>query len=362
MLQNYYIKRVSIMSENIDELKKIIFELTSENVNLKKKIKKQKTNDILFHEYICDWLDIHKNKVKENSYMSYKSLIYKHIVPYFKSREIKLNEITPQILEKYYQFKLKENLSANTISKHHANIHSALKYAVKNGFIISNPADYVDKPKVCKYNANYLSAEQLNNVIKMFENSKIYVPVLLSATLGLRRSEVLGLKWDAIDFKKKTIHIRHTAVKILVNNSYKILFSDITKTESSNRLLPLPDKIIDVLKELKDKQKENYIRNKKRYSKDNLKYVCVDEFGHLISPDNLSNRFRTITKKNGYNVRFHDLRHSCASILAESGLQIKDISEWLGHSDITVTSDIYVHLFFQKKIQISDKINSLINI
>lgn len=107
-----------------------------------------------------------------------------------------------------------------------------------------------------------------------------------------------------------------------------------TKTESSNRILPLPDKIIRVLKEVKIQQIHNYINNKNKYSKDFLGYVCVDKNGKLFTPDTLSNRFRDFTK-NGYNIIFHDLRHSCASILADSGLQLKDISKWLGHSDIT---------------------------
>ena len=138
------------MSENIDELRNVILSLTIENVKLRKQLENKKKGDILFSDYIVTWLENHQYKVKQNSYLAYKALVEKHIVPYFKNLNISVQEVTPLILEEYYQVKLSEGLSANSICRHHANMRSALKIAVKNGLIENNPADYVDKPKVAK--------------------------------------------------------------------------------------------------------------------------------------------------------------------------------------------------------------------
>ena len=335
------------------ELEKLIISLTAENFNLKQQLEKQERGNILFSDYIYYWLSNHKYKVKHNSFLCYKSIIDNHIAPYFKKAKIQINQIKPFTLEEYYKSKLSDNLSASTISRHHSLIHSTLKYAVKNDIIISNPSDYADKPKTNKYMANYISADEINRLINAFKNHRMFIPILLAATLGLRRSEVLGLKWNAIDFKKGTIHVKHTVVKILQNNQYSLQFSDITKNTSSNRILPLPQNLLVTLKNIKQQQLQNYINYGKEYSKEYLGYVCVDNKGVLFTPDNLSNRFAVVVKNTGLNIRFHDLRHSCASILADCGMEMKDISEWLWHSDINVTSDIYVHLFYDKKIKIS---------
>lgn len=351
------------MSKKTNELEKVILRLTIENSQLKEQLEtKNKKSQIYFWEYLFDWLENQKNRIRLNSYLSYLSQMNKHIIPYFKQSNILLCDVTPEVLEAYYFQKINcDKLSATTVHKHHANIHSALKNAVRSRLIQYNPSDYVIKPKATKYVGNYLNAEQLNNVFKLFENNRMYTPILLAGTLGLRRSETLGLKWNAIDFNQKTIHIRHTVVKVLKDNKYTIQCNDLTKTNTSNRLLPVPDKLLNYLQLVRNKQINNYMRDPINYNKEYLKYVCVDQKGDLIKPDDLSNRFRTKTKSQGYDVRFHDLRHSCASILADEGMDMKDISVWLGHSSINVTSDIYVHLFYQKKLQISNKINQYVS-
>lgn len=342
------------------ELEQLVIQLSMENQTLKENSTYNQAGNILFSEYIDKWLMQHQKKVRESSYLAYKSQIEKHISPYFKNLQISLNEITPEILEEYYEYKLREGLSANTVCKHHANIHSALNLAKKNKLVINNAADLTDKPKIIRYIGQHLSSEQLNCIYKVFRTSRIYLPVLIAGTMGLRRSEVLGLRWEAINFKERTLVIKHTCVKLIKNNKTELCFSDMVKSKSSMRILPIPDKLFEILKNARLEQLKHQVMLNEKYCKDYLGYVCVDKCGTIIKPDSLTNTFSYWARKNGFAVRLHDLRHSCASILFNSGLSLKDISEWLGHSSIHVTSDIYVHTYFQKKLNISSAINDYI--
>jgi len=348
------------MNLETTELEYIILQLTIENTHLKALMAAKEEPQIFFWEHMLNWLVSQKSKIRETSYIAYKSQVEKHIVPFFKALGTTINQLTPEILEQYYSQKLNEDLTANTICKHHANIHSALKIAVRNRTIMYNVADAVDKPKILRYRANYLSQERLNNTFNLFSQTKFYLPILIAGVMGLRRSEVLGLKWNAIDFEKKTLEVRHTLVKVNKDHKTIIICSDLLKTSSSYRILPIPDKLISLLKIEKKEQVLNYMKNPKMYGKEYLGYLCLDKNGSILKPDSVSNAFSRRMLKNGQKTRFHDLRHTCASILASLGLTLKEISEWLGHSSISVTSDIYIHLFYQKKVAIAEKINEYI--
>ena len=161
----------------------------------------------------------------------------------------------------------------------------------------------------------------------------------------MRRSEVVGLKWSAIDFTNKSILINHTVTQITQNHSKKLLLKDKTKTKSSTRTLPLVPAVGSYLLELKEKQKQNQIICGNSYNKNYLDYICVDEAGNLLNPDYVSHAFTKLLKKNKLRlIRFHDLRHSCASLLLSEGINMKQIQVWLGHSNYNTTANIYTHL------------------
>lgn len=188
---------------------------------------------------------------------------------------------------------------------------------------------------------------------------KLDLPIM-AAFYGLRRSEVVGLKWDAIDFENKKISIQHTVVTAKVNGTLTEIARDKTKTKSSCRTLPLIPACEQMLNKMKKEQEQNRKVCGKSYCTDYLDYIYVDPMGKRIRPDFLSQHFPDfLVAHQMKRIRFHDLRHSCASLLYANGVSLKEIQEWLGHSDISTTSNIYTHLDFSSKVSSA---NAIVNI
>ena len=157
--------------------------------------------------------------------------------------------------------------------------------------------------------------------------------------------------WNAIDFERNTITVRHTVTEAKIDGRNVLIQSDRAKTKSSLRTLPLTKDIKEKLLALKETQAENMRVCKDCYNKKYHGYIFVDPMGNLYKPSRITGAFPKILEKHGLRkIRFHDLRHSCASLLLANGVQLKQIQEWLGHSDIATTANIYSHLDFQSKV------------
>ena len=184
---------------------------------------------------------------------------------------------------------------------------------------------------------------------------ELFVAGQLGGNYGLRRSEALGLKWDAIDFQNNTITIRHTVTSCNLDGKHIQIAQDTTKTKSSMRTLPLVPAFKEKLLKLKEQQEEYKRVCGRCYNKKYLEYICVDEMGTLISPHYLTSSFPKLLEKNNLrHIRFHDLRHSCASLLLANGVPMKQIQEWLGHSDFSTTANVYAHLDYNSKLSSAD--------
>ena len=248
-----------------------------------------------------------------------------------------------------------QRVSASSVIHYHANIHKALKYAVKIDLIDVNPADKVERPKKDRYVGSFYDADEVNTLFEVAKGTKLEMPILFGAFYGLRRSEAIGLKWDAIDFEQNTITIRHTVTSCDLDGKRVLVASDTTKTKSSMRTLPLVPFMRERLLALKEEQKENRRLCGRSYIKDYLDYVCVNEIGDLIKPHYVTTAFPDLLKANGMrHIRYHDLRHSCASLLLANGVPMKQIQEWLGHSDFSTTANIYAHLDYSSKLTSAD--------
>jgi len=175
----------------------------------------------------------------------------------------------------------------------------------------------------------------LEKLFQVVKGTQIELAVLLGAFYGLRRSEIVGLKWDSVDFFQKTFTIRHTVTQVCIDGKELTVARDRTKTKSSCRTLPVVPPFEKVLRELKWHQEINHDLCGDSYYKKYLDYIYVNEIGERIKPNYISSHFPLVLEHNHLRkIRFHDLRHSCASLLYAHGVSLKEIQEWLGHSDI----------------------------
>ena len=317
---------------------------------------------VLFTDFITDWLKMMKSRVEITTYTSYERAIIHKIVPYFEPLHYTLQDMEqhPKYIQDFYQHELDRGLTANTVIHYHANIRKCLQYAFQIGMIRSNPADRVERPRKEKFKSEIYSGEELEQLFKVIQGDPSEFGVIMAAFYGLRRSEIVGLKWDAIDFENKKISIQHTVVTAKINGTVTEIARDKTKTKSSCRTLPLIPACEQMLNKMKKEQEQNRKVCGKSYCTDYLDYIYVDPMGKRIRPDFLSQHFPDfLVAHQMKRIRFHDLRHSCASLLYANGVSLKEIQEWLGHSDISTTSNIYTHLDFSSKVSSA---NAIVNI
>ena len=267
------------------------------------------TGGVLFADYIEQWLEVAKPTIAVATYASYCSMVKRVIAPYFWERRITLQGLTPKDIQDFYLEKLK-TVSASSVIHYHANIHRALKHAVKLDLIPTNPADKVDRPKKDRFIGNFYDAEEVNKLFEVSKGTKLEFPILFGAFYGLRRSEALGLKWDAIDFENDSITIRHTVTSVTLDGKVQLVAADTTKTKSSLRTLPLVPFVKERLLVLKKEQENNRRLCGRSYHKQFAGYVCINEMGDLIKPHYVTEQFPKLLDANGLRrIRFHDLRH-----------------------------------------------------
>lgn len=307
-------------------------------------------DDVLFADFMEQWLEIVKSTVSIPTYSSYVNAVKSIIAPYFRKKKILLRDLQAHDIQMFYQEQL-QRVKASSVIHYHANIHKALKYAVKNDMIPSNPADKVERPKQDKFYGNFYDRDELNKLFEAVAGTKLELPVLLGAFYGLRRSEIVGLKWSAIDFEQNTITISHTVTSCNLDGKCVIVAKDTTKTKSSRRTLPLVPYFHEKLLAVKAQQERNQKLCGRSYNREFLEYICVDDIGDRFKPNYITSQFPKLLERNGFRkIRFHDLRHSCASLLLASGVPMKHIQGWLGHSDFSTTANIYAHLDYSSKL------------
>lgn len=262
---------------------------------------------------------------------------------------------TQDILDFYEHLKTTRNVKNNTLRRYATVIRPALKKAFKEKLIKENPYDYMPVIKKDKVFPRFYDEKDMEKFFNAIKGHKLELAFKFLAYYGLRRSELVGIMWDSIDFTNKTITINH---KVLVVKK-KVIVSETMKTASSTRTLPLIPKIEKELLKHKSQIEKNKVYLGKDYHTKYEKFVFIDQLGDLILPDNLTHTFKKILKRNELkDIRLHDLRHSCASIMLASGVPLKEIQEWLGHSDFSTTANVYSHLDFSFKIKAANTILS----
>jgi integrase len=308
------------------------------------------SSDMLFADYLLEWLEIAKGRLAVATYSSYAAMIKKPVGPYFRQRNLTLRELEARHLQMFYSEMLRK-VKPNTVIHYHAIIHSALKYAVKTDMLVQNVADKVDRPKKNSFQPVFLSAEEMQKMFEALRGTKLELPVLVAAFYGFRRGEVLGLKWDAIDFERGTISVIRTVTTITLDGKQTEIEQQSAKTKSSLRTLPLIGSFREYFLQVKEAQEMNKQVCGNCYNYEYDGFVFVDELGERMRANYLTSAFPKFLEDHGLRrMRFHDLRHSCASLLLANGVPLKHIQEWLGHSDFTTTANIYAHLDYKSKI------------
>ena len=319
-------------------------------------------SDILFADYMIKWLGIIKNSVEVDTYAGYVNNVKKRIAPYFRELGVTLKNVTALDIENFYNYCFNElNLKGTTIQRFHANIHKAMKYAVKHDLIIANPMNKVERPKGQKYTGSFYSISELEELFEAVKGDPCEFPVLMASFYGLRRSEIMGLRWQAIDFENNLITIDHTVVQCICDGVAMTVEKDRTKNKSSCRSMPLVPQYRELLLRMKERQENCRKLCGNCYTESD--YIFVNDLGVPYSPNYVTQHFKIILQKNGLrDIRFHDLRHTCASLLLKNGVLMKDIQEWLGHSDFNTTANIYAHLDTASKSTSATRMTSVVSI
>lgn len=306
--------------------------------------KNSKYSNMLFSDYMLEWLENIKPKVVQSTYIGYEQVVKGRLCPYFKSKKIKLIDLRPRDIQDFINYLYKQKLKGSTIAHYTSNMNTALKEAVIAEIIPSNPMDRIESVKKEVYIPEFYTDDELIELIEVIKTQKLELPLTLGIIYGLRREEILGLTWNAIDFKNKSITIRKTVGRGKYDGVTQFLIKDIPKNKSSYRTLPMFDFIADLLKKYKEKYKLNEKIFGNTYITDYKDFICLMDNGELVKPDYVDRTFSRILKENGFrHIRLHDLRHSCATLLLRNGVPLPEIQKWLGHSNI-ITTQRYSHL------------------
>jgi len=315
-------------------------------------------SDMPFSAWIRHWLhNISKPRVDIVTFEGYEQTADTHVLPYFEESAIALGEVSTKVLQKYIDHKATNGrkrgeggLSYTSLRLMRNIVNQSLKLAVSEGLIDRNPCEGLVLPKKERREVTFFSEDQILQLLGAIRDEPIYPLIHFNAMYGLRRSELLALQWDCVDFKAKQFTVRRTVVQ-----NKTITEKEKTKNVSSRRTLPLTPELLAMLDRLKKEEARNRRLLGAEYVENQLVFKWPD--GRPYQPQYVAIKFSRLLAKHGFpHIRFHDLRHSCASMLIANGFNLKDVQDWLGHANISMTADIYGHLDMKRKRSMADSI------
>ncbi len=285
---------------------------------------------------LSDWLEywmdtiVRPNRAETTVY-AYQKIIDNHLDPALGS--IPLLKLAPKDIQQYYiQVQRENGLSSNTMRRHHDLLSSALRTAVRQDMLLVSPMDRVEPPRSKLYEADFYNPEELKRLYALLAGRRLELPAKLAGSLGLRREEICGLKWENVSFERRLVYIREARTAFGATIVQKE-----TKNRSSVRTLYMPDDVFRLLSEEKHRQA--------RELREPSGHVVLDHKGQPYSPNALSLAFTRFVRHNDLpRVTLHGLRHSFATIASFQGVSLFDIGKALGHSTPATTGRIYTHL------------------
>lgn len=296
--------------------------------------------EISIAEFLKKWLDAVKNKVGTTTYVSYEDIVNRILIKSFGGT--KINKLNPLQIQDFINEQTTKGLSGATVKKYYDILNIALNQAIAWRIIQYNPCKVVEHPKASKAKMAVLSVDQVTillNYTKESEFNIMYLPLLLAITTGMRRGEILGLTWKNIDLETGIITVENNLTRLVTG---KIILTT-PKTDRSMRNISMLPSTIAILNQYKDEMEKSKIELGDAYNKED--YVCCWHDGSPLKPDYLTHTLsKLLVKCNLPHLRFHDLRHTHATLMLTNNINTKVVSERLGHSDITTTLDVYSHI------------------
>lgn len=307
----------------------------------------------LFGDALLEYIEYTKNTVQASTYDSYIKYGTK-IAFYFNKTHIYVHEISPNDIEDYYNYlRNKSRIKENTVRHYHVLIYKFCKWLYKRGYRDDNPADKIDKPKVQPYRANYYTEEQAHALIITVKNNypKWLPAIILALEFGLRRSELCAVRFKDINLESNILSVNGKIVKIKKEKGKPTyLYSNELKSESSRRVLPFGETFATYIKSLITP-----------YTKPDDFVFSLDGQGGFVLPDRITYQFNKMLKDcNLPHIRFHDLRHSCASILINNDISMRTVQDWLGHSSYNTTANLYSHVYYKSKVKCLNTLEKVI--
>ncbi len=287
-------------------------------------------------EHLNQWLNCYvKTNCSPRTYDSYQSIAERHLIPALG--HVQLKQLHPQVIQAYYG-RACEGLTPRTVAKHHRLLSQALKYAVRQGSLGRNPCELVDPPSWKGRMMRTLTAGEVGVMFKTAGSSYYYPVYYTAVSTGLRQAELLGLRWRDLDLEVPSISVNRVLYK-----RRGICEIREPKTAHSRRRVAMTPKLATYLREYKKERARWYLELGRAFTLDDLVFAGPD--GSPLDPSTLSHEFAKDVRKAGLeNVRFHDLRHTFASLMLLKGAKPKVISEALGHSSVAFTMDVYSHI------------------
>jgi len=298
-------------------------------------------------DWIEKWLEQKKFEIRLNTWEAYQLYVDKHIKPHFSPLKLTLSTVAPQHIQDFYTKKMDEGLNPNSIKRYSAVLNGALREALKKNLIPYNPMERTTRPAMRKFEGKAYTPDLAQKLLSVIADEPMESVIRLALFYGLRRSEVLGLRWQDVNLEEGTMRICNTVIKFNTQIEHEQ-----TKSSASRRTLYLTPEIKEYLCTLKRRQAENRKLMGRSYTKSD--HVCTWADGRSFSPNYISQRFKRILEIHGLpHIRFHELRHTAGSMLMERGMMVMQVAQFLGHEKVATTLDIYGHLSLEGKKETS---------
>lgn len=326
-------------------------QILSEKLNEYNKGTYIEPSEITVDQHLEQWLDTYvRRNLAPYTVDGYTTNIKRYILPYIGT--VKLQKLMPLQVQRMYDELQKKGYSPRTIRYAHTTLREALQHAFKMQLIPRNPADFVTLPKQVKYKAKVYEEDEVLKMLEAAKGSEMEAPLNLAVGLGLRRGELLALKWCDIDFEKNQI----TICRNLVYSNKEYIFRS-PKSESGNRVIEMPSGLAAILKRHRKRQLEDKLFFGTQYVDEDL--VCCRLDGSPYRPGSYSHKFERFLKSKGLRrIRLHDLRHTNASLMLMYNVPAKVASQLLGHSSIGITLDLYSHVIGELQTEAARKIDT----